>query len=462
MYPDSQLQTIFITSFHGLVSRVLACGLLEKLTADKLRVVLFVPDFKKDYFVATFGFLPNLVIEGVSRELLPRRTRFFQNLTLVLLDTETMRLTRRSFRGYHNPFKRFVAQSIASGLGRFRFVRESFRFINYLFSADSAFAPYFAKYRPALVFSTDVKHILDAELLIAASHRSIRTVAMVRSWDYLTGKGMIRVRPDWLVVHNNVIRDEAVMYADMPVNRIFVSGLPHFDPYVNVERSPREEFFKKIGGDSGKRLLLYIPWGDKFSDSDGDFLNMITNAIEKGKLPDDLQILVRLPPGDSVAFSGLRPRPNLIIEAPGKMFGSRSRKANEMTYEDLLHLADSIYWSDIIVSPPSTVPIDAAAFDKPVVMMAFDGYKDKGYYGGIRHSFDFCHIKKLTNTHSTAFTQNEEELVRAIDERLKDPTLDSAGRERLRQEQVYKLDGKSSERLADFLRTLLEERVVFI
>ena len=76
MYPDSQLQTIFITSFHGLVSRVLACGLLEKLTADKLRVVLFVPDFKKDYFVATFGFLPNLVIEGVSRELLPRRTRF--------------------------------------------------------------------------------------------------------------------------------------------------------------------------------------------------------------------------------------------------------------------------------------------------------------------------------------------------------------------------------------------------
>ena len=49
-------RTIFITSFHGLVSRILESGFLDYLLeTNNLRVVIFVPDFKCDYFLKTFG-----------------------------------------------------------------------------------------------------------------------------------------------------------------------------------------------------------------------------------------------------------------------------------------------------------------------------------------------------------------------------------------------------------------------
>ncbi len=448
------MRTIFITSFHTLVSRVLQSGVLEALARENLRIVILVPDFKISYFEELFGRYPNVMIEGISKNVLPKRTNFYQDLTLPLLDTKTMRLTRRSFRGYKNPLKRMLAQAIASGFGRFRFVRELFRAVNYYVAGPPAFASVFEKYHPNLVLSMDVKHILDAQLIIEARHRGIKSLSMVRSWDYLTGKGVIRAKPDKLIVHNEVIRDEALQYADMVAGDIFISGLPHYDPYVNSPRTPRDAFFKKIGVSPDKRLILFAPFGDKFADIDADFLDMLGEAIEKRDLPNDLAILSRLPPGDTVDLGTLPKHASIVVDAPGVSFGGR-RKENEMSLDDLLRLADSIFWSEVVVTSTSTINIDAAAFDKPTILLAFDGKKKKGYYEGIQHYFDFDHLSKMIRTGSMRLVHSRDELIQAINGYLADPSKDAAGRARLRQEQAYKLDGKSSQRLAAFVLSQL-------
>lgn len=445
-------RTIFITSFHGLVSRILESGFLDYLLeTNNLRVVIFVPDFKCDYFLKTFGNKKGVVIEGVGRACLPRRVFAFHKLTFILLHTRTMKLIRRSFRGYRHFYQALLAQLTASCLGRWWLVRQLFRAMNYYFSGPMVFAGYFDKYQPEVVFSTDIKELLDSQLLIEAKKRKIFTVGMVRSWDYLTGKGMTRVKPDKMVVHNEVIKWEAQQYADMAARDIFISGIPHYDPYINEPRIRRDQFFEKIGGDSAERLVFYAPWGDKFADTDWQFLEMLSDAIGRGELPKGLQILVRLPPGDTVALGRLNRRSEIIVEAPGVTFDKLHRKANEMSYQDLLHLADSLFWSDVVVTPPSTIAIDAAVFNKPVVLMAFDGFQQKGYYQGVGHYYDFDHIRNLVKTGGQKLVRSQTELIDAVRQYLENPTLDQPGRARLVREQCWRLDGQAGKRLAKFL-----------
>lgn len=446
------MQTIFITSFHGLVSRILEGGIVEMLVKNGIRVVLLVPDFKKGYFERVFSGMNNVIVEGIDAACLPRRAHYFHALSFMLLDTGTMRLIRKTYRGYqHEPVKRFFVQALSETIGRHRVGRAFFRWLNYRFSGRSIFTHYFEKYRPGLIFSTDSKHMLDTAIIIEAKKRDVPTAAMVRSWDYLTAKGTVRVLPDTLIVHNAIIKDEAVALADMPVHAIHVVGMPHFDPYTNTKRSSRSRFFARIGAHPKKRLILLAPVGEKFGDTDAELFELLDEAIHSGALPGDLQILVRVPPGDDVPIARVPCRLHILLDYPGTTFDERNRKANEMSYADVLHLADSIHHSEMLLSSPSTMVIDAAAFDKPIILFSFEGKQEKDYLDSFVHAYDYGHMVEVRKTGGTLMVRTPDDLFKAIRYYLDHPDTDQRERARIVYEQCGALNGRAGERTADIL-----------
>lgn len=450
---DRSQKTIFITSLHGLVSRVLECGLLEHLSARGLRIIIFCPDFKKLYFEKIFKKYPSVVIEGISQDILPRRAFFFQRLTFPLLHTTTMHLFRRSSRDFTSWPRYFIHQGTASVFGRFRFIRVIFRAINYYFSGPPVLEKYFKKYNPALVISMDIRHILDTQFVIEAKKCGIKTVGMVRSWDYLTGKGIIRVQPHVVVVHNKQIKKEAMEYADIPSERIEVVGMPHFDPYVNYACTPREKFFEKINLPPDKRLLLFAPMGDKFNTTDGEILEIIQEALHSGALPGDIAVLVRLPPGDTLSNAGaFKPCKHFSFDYPGVSFSDMHRKANEMSFEDILHLADTLYYSSAAIVSYSTICIDGAVFDVPLIFRNFDGYSNRPYYEGTRNHIDYNHVQLIVRTHPESIATSPEELILFTNRALEEPAWNRAARKRIVEEQCADLDGKASKRLAQVIK----------
>jgi hypothetical protein len=50
-----------------------------------------------------------------------------------------------------------------------------------------------------------------------------------------------------------------------------------------------------------------------------------------------------------------------------------------------------------------------------------------------------------------------QELINGVNAYLENPDLDKAGRKRIRDEQCWRLDGKSGERIASFVLEYLEE-----
>ena len=55
------------------------------------------------------------------------------------------------------------------------------------------------------------------------------------------------------------------------------------------------------------------------------------------------------------------------------LFNSLTFKDRDLSHKDDVRLADSLYYSDVVISGPSTIMIDGAVFNKPIILINFDG-----------------------------------------------------------------------------------------
>lgn len=439
------MKTLLISSFHPFISRnILATELLSLLTQRGVRVVLLVPLLKQTFFEEEFGSLES---QGVFIEAVPVisgwRDRFVNYCALSALRTRTLALKRKTEMQGRGEW---LAPFLANVLGQ-RLVRA----LHTLLTPRGTFAQIFERYNPDLIFVTDVNHLFDMRLARDARTKDVPVLAMVRSWDNLTSKGLIRIIPDVLLVHSETERREALELQGVPGDRIEVIGIPHYDRYVTGVRLPREDFFARLGVSSRKRLVLFTPTGDRYlsnNNVDRDIVDLLD-----ANLPDDCHLLVRLPPTDKVDalnnYSGRR----VTIERPSTRF--KTFKNIEIAPGDEEHLADSLFWSDLVITGPSTICVDAAFFDKPTILIGFDGKHARSYQEGIRRYYDYDHWVPVFQSGGVKLVETESQLVSALQDYLTDSTRDASGRAEIVRREAYQRDGKATERLANILSSSL-------
>ena len=95
---------------------------------------------------------------------------------------------------------------------------------------------------------------------VKSAHRLGIPVAFLPfSWDNLTNRGLVRIAPDRVLVWNEHQMREAVIYHDIPSNRVVVTGAPRFDDFFAMRPSTtRAEFCTRAGLDPSQRFLLYL------------------------------------------------------------------------------------------------------------------------------------------------------------------------------------------------------------
>ena len=90
------MKTIFITSFHILISRnIIASPAMDILRRDQnLRIIILVPERKREFFERTFGG-GNVIIVGV-RALAGRRDGYLRYCALASVKTHSLDLKRHT------------------------------------------------------------------------------------------------------------------------------------------------------------------------------------------------------------------------------------------------------------------------------------------------------------------------------------------------------------------------------
>lgn len=424
-------------------------GMLDAISKD-CRAVILVPDRKKEYFIKEFS-SSGVIIEGIDMEL-GWLDLFFRKLALVLAGTKALYIKRRS--QYFQDKKLFgmllytVASAILGGSGFFLRIA---RFADVNLFRSRRFENIFGKYRPELVFATDLQNELDVRLLKEAKAKKIKNIGMVRSWDNLTSKGIIRVVPDRFIVQNEIIKEEAMRYNLIPSEIISVVGVPHYDRYFAGGYETRSELVSKFGLDASKKIILFSPIGNRYirsNDLDRTALEALSQL--------DVNILVRLPPTDTVNFEGFKStRAKVVFQETGAKTGG-GKKLNEISREDDDTLALALRFCDVVVTGQSTIAVDAAIFDKPVIVLHFDS-EPRVYWDSIKRYYDYEYYLPIIKSGGIKFAESPENLAELAEKYLENPGLDREGRNKIVAEQAGFTDGKSTIRLQDELSSHLKK-----
>ena len=120
-----------------------------------------------------------------------------------------------------------------------------------------------------------------------------------------------------------------------------------------------------------------------------------------------------------------------------------------------LELAESMKYADVVVNFASTITIDAAVFDTPIVCVNYDHRGARPFKLSPRRIYYFDHYAKLGHTGGFELANSKTELINKIDYSINHPEYLSENRKKIIEQQCVFSDGKSGERVANhILRTL--------
>ena len=444
---------------HGSsAGNVLRTGVLARVMdlVPDARVVLMTPLVSDPTFTAEFAH-PRIVFEplaphvpsGIEQRLLGvLQAHYLERRT-----TETVRIkvaaghvgTAMRFRAVKAALGRALAPRAAEG----RWYDLADRFVS-----DRAVEAVIRRWRPTLVAAA-TPGLMYAEIPVlrsAARHR-IPTTAVDLSWDNLTNKLLPIRRLDRLVVWNSTMKREASELHGYDPADIDVAGPPQFDAYFRGDaRSTRADFCRRAGVDPSRRLITLTTIPAESYPRHDVVIDRLLDAIRRGALAAPCDLLVRVHPRDDLRrydrYAGVA---HVAVEKP---FRESARAGDghavDVTVENTRHLADTMRYSDVVLNVASTIAIEAAIFDTPVVNIAFDDRdaEARPFLESPLRYYSYTHYQQIVRTGAVRIAKTPAEMVEFVNAYLHDRSLDAAGRRRVVDEQCEFTDGRSAERIA--------------
>jgi hypothetical protein len=309
------------------------------------------------------------------------------------------------------------------------------------------------EFRPDLVvFSTPGQKLPDLPLLYESIKADVPTVSPVYSWDNLTAKGPFIFPVDHLIVWNDIMKKEAEVYHDYSSDEISVTGVPVFDPYINVlTEGPRmkELFFQKLRLNPSRPVITVttIP-RIFFGSGHAELIRRLVSFMKQGRIPD-CNILVRPHPKDTTDYTEFELHPLVSID----FYGSTPDDSlqNWIPQKDNIeYLGRTMRYSDVVINVASTITIDASCFDTPVINIAYDlKTTENDYIGNVARYYSYTHYNHVVKSDAAALVKSDDELIVAVNGYLSSRQLHSVQRAALVKQQGGCLDGKAHVRVAE-------------
>src|SRR5215210_1365161 len=132
------------------------------------------------------------------------------------------------------------------------------------------------------------------EYVRAARPLGVPTAYAVASWDYLSTKGAFHLMPDYVLVWNERLAEEAEVIHAIPRERTVVTGAAKFDCYFHLRPSlQRARFCRRIGADPARPYLLYLGSSQNIAGDETDFVRDLSRTIASHPATAEAQIVVR-------------------------------------------------------------------------------------------------------------------------------------------------------------------------
>jgi CDP-Glycerol:Poly(glycerophosphate) glycerophosphotransferase len=305
--------------------------------------------------------------------------------------------------------------------------------------------------------------VSDLRMIRRARAAGVPSVTFTQGWDNLTSKTIVGARPNALIVWNESMVEEAIDLHGFKREQITVTGPPHFDPYFRrTGWIDRDEHLRSLGLDRAKRIVLYATSPQRYFTDSIEVTDMLLQANEAGRFGEEVQLAIRLHPqvvegrdaDDLGAWERFRGR--VYLDVPRGATGL----AADYTPDGIRHISQLLDASAVTINVASSITIDAAIFDTPVVNLRFDAEPGRPYLKSVRRQYDTDHYRQVLRTGAVRLADTPEQLVDEVRRYLADPSHERAERANLVRELCYRDDGRAGERVAEAVVRIARSRRV--
>lgn len=323
---------------------------------------------------------------------------------------------------------------------------------------SNVFQDQFRGHQSALLFATHADTYFEESVLRSAHASGIPSALMVLSWDHLSTKVVLSPSYERLLVWTDLQRDEVLSnYPSYAPEQVRVVGIPHYDPYFDPTRTSRAAWCSRYGLDPAKRTLVFYSMPQSRHDSQHLIVERLAAAIELGaELPKDLQILIKCHPFDDPACYAAA-----VDRFPHVRMFSTAKHSDEPATnwlpdpQEIENARDCFVFADVTCNIYSTVTIEAALFDKPIIHIAFDAAPLRPGRVPCSEYYNFTHFKPIVEMDASTLVYSQNEFHRALRDALESPGTRSTQRRALATRFVGPMDGRSTPRVVHELLDLM-------
>ncbi|HEX9019219.1 MAG TPA: hypothetical protein VF806_08525 [Anaerolineaceae bacterium] len=482
--PDSSLRgkQIFISADHGLsIVYFLQTDLVPSLLAEGVQVVLLTDDGLKEQIEKRFG-QPGLVVEGLrfkqAREYFESHDHFVQYWLHFLrwmggsdrINTNAMdgHMRQMSVEASANG-KRILPliKQITAVLRRSSSARRALVNFQGRFTAN-IYGDLFEKYRPDLVIASTPGWRLDRFLLREAARRGIPTAAAIVGWDNPSSYRLPGAHIDYINCWSEIQKKELVLGSDWDPARVNIGGIPSYDGYFRrTWLMPREEYFALHGLDPDRKLLSYACSFVTFSPNYQN-IAALARLVNSGQLAEPTQLLIRLHPNHFMPGSLyekeaeqvrelVRTMPHVHLVEPVPLGGELGYYSGE----DMPEKASMMAYSDIFLTVYSTMVVETAIHDRPIISICIDapgGWNTPGKFSlSLSEIGEWPTHQRFRWAEAGRVAFDEAQLCSEVNRYLTDPAADGEQRRKFILDECTFTDGSAGMRSAEWVKSLLRK-----
>ncbi len=468
---------IFISADHGMaIVYFLQSDVVPSLLEAGIEVVLLTDDDLKDRIAARFA-RPGLTFEGLRLKPASEYAAAFKPRWQWLLGY--LRRVGGSWRMNTEAMDSHVWEVWRENSWRFRLgmwvpaafaillLRTSSRSRKFLVRLQQNLVPtpglyddLLERYRPAMVVASTPGWRLDRYLLREARRRGTPTMTAIVGWDNPSSYAIRGADVQWATCWSELQRQEMVLGSDWPRNRVDVSGMPSYDGYLRGSwRMSREEYFRLHGLDPARKLVAYASSFVHFAPNYPN-VEALARLVSSDRLCEPAQLLVRLHP------SHFQEKPRLFAEERRRIQDLQAKYryvhvvqpvplGGSLGYysgEDMDEKASMMAHSDVMVTVYSTMLVETAIHDTPLVAAVIDapgGWNTPRKYSlSLKEIGNWPTHRRFREAGAGRVASDELQLIEAVDSYLVNPARDADKRRAFVRQEITYTDGSAGRRTA--------------
>jgi CDP-glycerol glycerophosphotransferase (TagB/SpsB family) len=308
---------------------------------------------------------------------------------------------------------------------------------------------------------------MDRYLLRESAKCGIPNMTVIVGWDNSSSYNISGADVQWATCWSQLQKDELVYGSDWNPENVNIGGIPSYDGYFRKQwLMPRDEYFKLHGLDLNRKLISYASSFVHFAPNYPN-IEALAKLVSSDSLAEPSQLLIRLHP------SHFQDKPKIFAEERARVFELEKKYPHvhvvqpvalggSLGYyggEDMDEKSSMMAYSDIVVTVYSTMLVETAVHDTPMIAATIDvpgGWNKKGKFSlSLKEIGDWPTHKRFRDAKAGRVAKDENELRDALNMYLKDKTTDSDERKKFVEDEITFTSASSGKRTAEFILKIL-------